>query len=300
MLAIDSIWFTPAMPPRDLTFLDHLASLLELERQAEAERIAAARRELSLSERAERGLLLTDLVATEDGFGLGGRVLLTLQPAGGAQLPLGRIDTGDVVTVRPRRSDVVQVPTAVVARRSRGELVLAFEQPPPAFVHAGRLIVELEANDVTHARLRAGLAQVRALLAAGGNAARRLQVLLGQAPPRRSTRPDGPGPGQAPPDSPDSPDSTAPPPLNPEQRAAVEQALGAEDFYLVHGPPGTGKSHVLVEIACRAAARGERVLCTAASNAAVDHLVELCAARGLRVVRLGHPARIAERLHDLT
>lgn len=284
------------MPPRDLTFLDHLASLLELERQAEVERIAAARRELSLAERAERGLALVDLVATEDGFGLGGRVLLTLQPAGGAALPLGRIDAGDVVTVRPRRSDVAQVPTAVVARRSRGELVLAFEQPPPAFVHAGRLVIELEANDVTHARLRGGLLQVRAQLQAGGAGARRLQVLLGQAPPRRSTRPDAPAPPDAPPD----PKAVAAPPLNPEQREAVEQALGAEDFYLVHGPPGTGKSHVLVEIACRAAARGERVLCTAASNAAVDHLLELCAARGLRVVRLGHPARVAERLHDLT
>ena len=285
----------PAMPPRDLTFLDHLASLLELERQAEVERIAAARRELSLAERAERGLALVDLVATDDGFGLGGRVLLTLQPAGGAALPLGRIDAGDVVTVRPRRSDVAQVPTAVVARRSRGELVLAFEQPPPAFVHAGRLVIELEANDVTHARLRGGLLQVRAQLQAGGSGARRLQVLLGQAPPRRTNRPSAPESGEAAPEP-----TTAPPPLNPEQREAVEQALCAEDFYLVHGPPGTGKSHVLVEIACRAAARGERILCTAASNAAVDHLLELCAARGLRVVRLGHPARVAERLHDLT
>jgi len=33
-------------------------------------------------------------------------------------------------------------------------------------------------------------------------------------------------------------------------------------------------------------------LCTAASNAAVDHLLELCLEQGLSAVRVGHPARV--------
>ena len=64
------------------------------------------------------------------------------------------------------------------------------------------------------------------------------------------------------------------------------------DLALVHGPPGTGKTTVLVEVIRRAVARGEKVLATAPSNLAVDNLVERLAAAGLACVRVGHPARV--------
>ena len=80
----------------------------------------------------------------------------------------------------------------------------------------------------------------------------------------------------------------------------MARALAAEDFFLVHGPPGTGKSTVLAEVAVQAVQRGERLLCTAASNAAVDHLLELCLNQGLHAIRMGHPARVAARLQEHT
>lgn len=57
---------------------------------------------------------------------------------------------------------------------------------------------------------------------------------------------------------------------------------------------GTGKTTAVVEIILQEVARGNRVLACAASNIAVDNLVErlVSAAPKLKTVRLGHPARL--------
>ncbi|MFA6318863.1 MAG: AAA domain-containing protein, partial [Elusimicrobiota bacterium] len=86
--------------------------------------------------------------------------------------------------------------------------------------------------------------------------------------------------------------------LNQYQREAVRNCLLAEDVALVHGPPGTGKTTVLVEVIRQAVADGARVLATAPSNVAVDNMLEKLLATRLRCVRLGHPARTLESLRD--
>lgn len=58
------------------------------------------------------------------------------------------------------------------------------------------------------------------------------------------------------------------------QRAAVAKALGANNLLLLHGPPGTGKTTAVVEIILQEVQRGCKVLACAASNIAVDNLVE--------------------------
>ena len=58
------------------------------------------------------------------------------------------------------------------------------------------------------------------------------------------------------------------PALDETQQAAVRLALEAKEIALVHGPPGTGKTRTLVEVVRQSLARGERVLISAASNAA--------------------------------
>jgi predicted DNA helicase len=86
--------------------------------------------------------------------------------------------------------------------------------------------------------------------------------------------------------------------LNPPQLAAIDFALAAKDFAIIHGPPGTGKTTTVVEFIRQAVARGDKVLACAPSNHAVDNLLEKLLAAGELPVRLGHPARIVPELRE--
>ena len=267
--------------PRDVSFFDSLGRLLALEREAERARMEALAEGMSLQQRAEQGLSFLDLESIEEEVGLGGRVLVTLARQDRARFP-ARLDNGDQVSVMPRRAEVKEPARALVSRATATRVTLAFDRSPPPFIHEGLLRLDRVPNDVTYERVRAGLQRVKAL--DKGAARRKREVLLGNEPPRFDNLRDF------------SPSR----PLNPEQQDAVARALAAEDFFLVHGPPGTGKSTVLAEVAAQAVSQGHRLLCTAASNAAVDHLLDLCLDKGLRAVRVGHPARVTPRLQQHT
>ncbi|HSI05521.1 MAG TPA: AAA domain-containing protein [Myxococcota bacterium] len=264
--------------PYDVTHFDNLGRLLELERAEEESRHRALVDGTSDAELVRLGLRLTELEAHEESVGFGGRVIITFQRAGNAELGDG-FDPGAVVEVAPKRSETALAWKAIVARRRSGSIALAFDEPPGEEIWNGRMTLTILPNDVTHRRAKAALAEVRGM--EKGAARRRRDVLLGEAEPRTTT-PDA---------------RPLERPLNAEQTLAVHGCLAADDVFLVHGPPGTGKSTVLAEVAVQAVRRGRRVLATAASNSAVDHLVSICAAQGLDVVRIGHPARVAERLH---
>jgi hypothetical protein len=200
--------------PYDEALFDQLLGLLALEHAEQRARLDALRATLSPAERAARGIALLDVEAVDESWGLGGRLLVDLEKPGRAPLE-AKVGVGDVVELRPRRAEVERPARGVVARRTRTRVTVAFEQLPPAFVFEGRLVVDLTPNDVTFQRAQQAVRAVR------GGARRRRDVLLARTPPRFAP-PREIVPGAA---------------LNPEQRAALERALGAEDFFLVHGPP---------------------------------------------------------------
>nr|GAT50155.1 predicted protein [Mycena chlorophos] len=94
--------------------------------------------------------------------------------------------------------------------------------------------------------------------------------------------------------------------LNPSQKDAVRFALQATEVACIHGPPGTGKTHTLIEIirqltsATPSNPNGLRVLVCGASNLSVDNILERLLAlpapeKGtsrIKVTRIGHPARV--------
>lgn len=88
--------------------------------------------------------------------------------------------------------------------------------------------------------------------------------------------------------------------LNFSQNLACQKIESAQDFAIVHGPPGTGKTTTLIAAIQQAVTRNQRILVTAPSNAAVDLLVEKLVDRGIQTLRLGHPARVEEKILNQT
>ena len=140
------------------------------------------------------------------------------------------------------------------------------------------LRLERLANETTHRRLAQAVERIGDHGRRNENSdatdfpgARLVDVLFGNVPPRFQTGALGvvssankePFPG-----------------LDASQAAAVAHALASADVALIHGPPGTGKTTAVVEYVAREVGRGSRVLCCAASNVAVDNLVERLAKRG--------------------
>ena len=82
------------------------------------------------------------------------------------------------------------------------------------------------------------------------------------------------------------------PTLNDSQQGAIRFALASRDVALIHGPPGTGKTHTLIELIQQCLRRGQRLLVCGPSNISVDNIVERLASKKIPMVRLGHPARL--------
>ncbi|HEB52827.1 MAG TPA: hypothetical protein ENI87_06195 [bacterium] len=262
-------------------FAAHHRRLLRSERDAEiaeGERLLA---QCSDAELVARGTTLLRLTVDDLEPGFGGRLHAVLRPSRGGDLPAHRLGPGDIVALRAARNDA-HAHDAVIVRAARDRVVVALDDDdadlPPL------LRVDRRASDVTYRRLDAALARLAA--EADGERSRFLDVLFGHR--------------SHPPITPKEPDRWFDDRLDTSQRAAVAFALAADPVALIHGPPGTGKTTALVELCRQAVAAGERLLACAPSNVAVDNLAERLAGAGLRVVRLGHPARVHADVRDLS
>ena len=86
--------------------------------------------------------------------------------------------------------------------------------------------------------------------------------------------------------------------LNPSQSKAVCYADQIPDMLMVIGPPGTGKTESIVEIAKRFTRRKQKVLITSKNNMAVDNV--LGKLTDLEVLRIGREEKISDAIQPLT
>jgi DNA replication ATP-dependent helicase Dna2 len=82
---------------------------------------------------------------------------------------------------------------------------------------------------------------------------------------------------------------------NDAQNDAINLALAADDFALIHGPPGTGKTYTLARTVRALIERGDRVLLSAFTNRAVDNAIEALESQGFTdVLRWGSESGVRE------
>ena len=264
-------------------WLDALGAAWRAERAAVRARMALERSGRMLVERVALGIALSNLRIVDEQSAPGDRVRVRVAVPDAIDLDNLRIGPGDPVRLWAEHPEEPTAVRGVVERREEQSLWLMLDRPVDELDREYAL--DPEAPEVTFDRGDAAIAAAKAALATS-DLARIREVAALLRPPR-----------PLPPVTWEPVDTE----LDERQRAAVDAGLRSGDIAVIHGPPGTGKTRTLVELIVQRVRRGERVLCTAPSNTAVDNLgVRLASLGGVRAVRLGHPARVSARLATLT
>lgn len=313
----------PGDRPLDIdNYFAQLTIWLDLEAEAERERLAM-RRQMKSREDVERtGESIVGLELTDTHTGLAGRYLLDMAKPAARELPMNRLKVGSPVVITFDDDPSDEGVPGVVSRRKNHSIQIATERLPErsekpttgrrgsgkrgigqhgksTASRAGSSLYRLDMSPDETTRKRQ-LAAMAIAQSAGKRTGRLRDVLLGIRHPRFDGRSiqDGPVSGSAITDTLADIDFVTE--LNPPQREAVAFALLADDVAVLHGPPGTGKTTTLTEVIIQAVRRGDRVLACAASNTAVDNLLERLVDHLPHVVRVGHPARVMEWLREHT
>ncbi len=265
-------------------FLTNLKALWSRERLATRERFDEQRIHSTLNDRVRRGNALAGVEIEESAAAPGDRVLLWVS-ASAESLGTFRASSGSPVRIWVDRVDEPGGIDAVISRRKANRLGLVVDVFPPDKLFDRSFNLDAQAPETTFDRADKAIA---AFVAAKerDDLGPLKAVLTGEAEPSSQKNPTLWQPIDR--------------GLHEAQIAAVQNALDTRDVALVHGPPGTGKTRTLVEIVEQEVLRGNRVLVTAASNTAVDTIMERLEGRGLNPLRLGHPARVLESLEYLT
>uniref|UniRef100_A0A0D3FKV3 DNA helicase n=1 Tax=Oryza barthii TaxID=65489 RepID=A0A0D3FKV3_9ORYZ len=261
-------------------FVSSMAPLIDLEKAAEISAESAT----SSKTLERRGCVMANLKCTDAQTGLMGKTLLEFQPNKGDVLPPHKFGTHDVVALKPNKADAgsAALGQGVVYRLKDSSITVAFDDIPEDGLNSP-LRLEKLANEVTYRRMKDALVQLSKGIQTGPSA-NLIPVLFGENPPMSSKDVAKFSPFNK--------------NLDESQKDAISKALRSRDVFLLHGPPGTGKTTTIIEIILQEVKRGSKILACAASNIAVDNIVERLSRYRTKLVRLGHPARLLPQVLD--
>lgn len=279
-------------------YLERLSELLDLEAQASIRSYREDMEKKSLSERRQKGITWYPVNISEQSFGFGGKLYLALekpQHAGSEHITDSgknrrngsgqhRFQVGDPVGVSEYdKGKPINTLQGTITSVWNDRMRVAFSaEEMPDWMDGATLGIDRLFDEVTFREMRYALKKLRE----EPNPRQKsiLSTLLGLQQQYLHTQIQ---------------DDVAPS-LNESQQAAVKYVLQAEDAAIIHGPPGTGKTTTLVQAIKQTLNREKQVLVCAPSNTAVDLLTERLAQKGIKVLRIGNPARVSTELLEYT
>ncbi|CAO2822194.1 unnamed protein product [Amaranthus hypochondriacus] len=259
-------------------FISTMAPLIDIEKEAEISASITSSSSRSTDAAQKRGSIILNLKCVDVQAGLMGKSLLEFQSTKGDVLPPHKFGPHDVVILKLNKADAgsPSLGQGVVYRLKDSSITVAFDDIPEEGLN-NSLRLEKVANEVTYRRMKDTLVEMSKGVPRGP-ASDLLPVLFGENPPGKSKKEFSFSPFNK--------------NLDHSQKAAITKALSSNNVFLLHGPPGTGKTTTVVEIILQEVKRGSKILACAASNIAVDNIVERLNPHRVKLVRVGHPARL--------
>jgi ATP-dependent RNA/DNA helicase IGHMBP2 len=264
-------------------YFEQLAALQLLEKNEEIRVFEQMMRTTSVQQRVLMGICWHPLKIVETGFGFGDYPFVIVERTRLQGSP-HQFGSGKTVGVFSTDTEAVDGFKGVIQFVNGDQLkIIFFADELPEVLDFGKLGVNLFFDENAFKVTEDGLREV-----AGARNCRLADVrdaLIGRKPPEMD------------PDC-EIPEISAA--LNNSQQEAVKLIIQSRDFCIVHGPPGTGKTTTIIEAARLLCTAGNQVMMAAPSNAAADWLTHKAVKAGLKVVRIGNPARIDEELERNT
>ncbi|PRQ72091.1 AAA domain-domain containing protein, partial [Rhodotorula toruloides] len=288
---------TDHITPAHANFFKHWERLISLEEQ-ELVRFKKEIWTLQAEEREQLGRCFANMVISEvKAEDLSSktsvhRFVYRLRPRSPPDSSLlgGSISTNDPVVVSLETPSILAISRGFVLSLSPVDLVIGVDRsltacPQTKGAAANELVFRVDKDE-----LAAGMGRIRdnlvQLFTPGADARRRSLVVDLAAPRFRPVE--------------EIKQAGLPSHLNDDQRQAVAKVLTAQDYALILGMPGTGKTTTTAEIIKALAQAGKSILLTSYTHSAVDNILLKVKDAGLSILRLGNRDKVLPSLHPYT